>query len=121
MPLGVGHRVLGYAILVTSYHARRGMAALPDLVLNTASDPERTASWLPGAPHVRLQTSADGSCVEWEPLDGESSRGSLKVAPSGAGTSVVDLDVEIDVADETLAERMLDALAAEVEQNFTAG
>jgi hypothetical protein len=87
---------------------RRGVDALPEIVLNTATDPTRTASWLPsGAPGL-----AGESRVEW---DG----GTLSVRAGGAGASEVELTVHD--ADEATARRVLDALADEVEQNFNAG
>ncbi|NUT97899.1 MAG: hypothetical protein HOY78_38390, partial [Saccharothrix sp.] len=46
-------------------------------------------------------------------------RGSLTVSPLGAGRSVAELEVEPE--DPEFAERLLDALAKEVEVAFTAG
>ncbi|WP_199443448.1 hypothetical protein [Umezawaea beigongshangensis] len=87
---------------------RRGANALPEIVLNTATDPARTASWLPSG----VPGPVGDSRVEW---DG----GSLRVRSGGAGASEIELTVHD--ADEATARRVLDALVDEVEQNFNVG
>ncbi|WP_203941155.1 hypothetical protein [Spirilliplanes yamanashiensis] len=86
------------------------MSAPPEVVFSTATDPDRTAAWLPGgvdtAPEpgnltVRLTGAADGL---------------LSVRPGDAGGSSVELEVGGPDPDD-----LLRALAREVEDNFNAG
>ena len=111
---------------MASYHARRGMNALSEIVLNTAADPTRADSWvgqplgLSGA-GVRIERTGDGLRIEWDPAGGPRGSGELTVREDGAGATDADLRVRCEAAEPDPARRMLDALAEEVDQNFTAG
>ncbi|MBO4205510.1 hypothetical protein [Micromonospora echinofusca] len=109
-------------------HAERGMSAPPEVVFNTATDPDRAAAWLP--PTLR----ADGQCRP-ERSDGEMRAvwtssaapdwsAELVVHPENAGGSRVRL--ALDAGPERrhldgLADETLDSLAREVAENLTAG
>ncbi|MEJ2858332.1 MULTISPECIES: SRPBCC family protein [unclassified Saccharothrix] len=116
---------------------RRDIPALPDLVFAAAVEPQRLAEWLPPPldvvgladdililrhqgrlTQVRLSADLDHLRLAWEFLADPTRRGSLTVSPLGAGRSVAELEVEPD--DPEFAERLLDALAKEVEVAFTA-
>lgn len=117
------------------------MAADADIVLNTAADPARAESWLPGPVHGAdaVHGGADGEArryefsvtpeeheLRWHPVDRDGWRGFLRVADRGAGSSEAELCVQTDgeaAADDVryALERALEGLAAEVEQNFNAG
>ncbi|MFD1151492.1 hypothetical protein [Saccharothrix hoggarensis] len=120
-------------------HARRDIPALPDLVFNAAADPSRLAAWLPepyevvgrtddvlllradgGPRQVQLAADYDQLLLTWEPLADHGCRGTLRVSLAGAAGSVAELHVD-ECPDDRLPERMLEALANEVEQNLTAG
>jgi hypothetical protein len=116
------------------------MAADADIVLNTAADPTRAASWMPGTVHavaggVDLSWTSDGDTgryevsthpdeheVRWHPTGHDGWSGRLRVTDHGAGSSEAELRVWADGAAagdvRGVVERALDGLAAEVEQNF---
>ncbi|MBB5956810.1 hypothetical protein FHS29_003403 [Saccharothrix tamanrassetensis] len=117
---------------------RRDIPALPDLVFATAAEPQRLAGWLPPPlelvginddvlilredsrlVQVRLAADLDHLVLSWTPLADLPCTGTLRVSPLGAGRSVAEL--EVHHPDETLAARLLEALAKEVEATFTAG
>ncbi|GAA5162845.1 MULTISPECIES: hypothetical protein [Amycolatopsis] len=102
---------------MTVYEANRGIDAEPDLVLNTAGDPARTGAWLTdalGARDVRTETEPPRLRFTWP-----GGRGELHVEARGAGASTARL--RLDGGDQAAADRALDALAAVVDDNFTAG
>ncbi|MGC1210625.1 MAG: hypothetical protein WA890_05040 [Micromonospora sp.] len=106
-------------------HAERGMSAPPEVVFNTATDPDRAAAWLPeplrqdgnrrpevvSAEEMRARWCSD-SAPEWS--------AEIQVEPADAGGARVRLDLaggDVDgLADQTLA-----SLAREVADNLTAG
>ncbi|MEU1812227.1 hypothetical protein O7622_27630 [Micromonospora sp. WMMD1076] len=102
-------------------HAERGMSAPPEVVFNTATDPDRSAAWLP----ERLRSSgtcrvevvdADDMRARWSAADWSAE---IDVEPAGAGGARVRLDLagpDHDLADEILAN-----LDREVAENLTAG
>ncbi|MFB9239289.1 hypothetical protein ACFFWC_27780 [Plantactinospora siamensis] len=104
--------------------AERGMSAPPEVVFNTAIDPNRVDAWLP----ERLR---DGSRrPEWDAkltarwsVDGWSAR--LWVRPETPGGALVCLELVADGSDEArltdLAETTLANLAREVADNLNAG
>jgi hypothetical protein len=119
------------------------MAADADIVLNTAADPARAASWLPGTVHVvdagtgqvEMAWTRDGDArryqisahpeeheVRWRPVEHDGWSAQLRVTDRGAGASEAELHLraEGDPADDVrgLADSALAGLAAEVEQNF---
>ncbi|RKT56270.1 hypothetical protein [Saccharothrix australiensis] len=117
---------------------RRDIAALPDLVFATAAEPQKVAGWLPEPwelvgvndgvlilragdrlAQVRLTADLDRLVLSWTALADDGCTGSLRVSPLGAGQSVAEL--ELDHSDETLAARLLEALADGVEATFTPG
>jgi hypothetical protein len=96
-----------------SSRAVRGMDALPELVLHTAADPARRDAWL-GRPESRIRLDPPWLHVEWP-----GGRGDLRVSSAGAGASEAELEVDCDAGE--VAARMLDALADQVEQDFSPG
>jgi hypothetical protein len=135
----------GYYPDVSHIHrSSRGIAADPDIVLNTAADLTRAAAWLPEPVHVldsgdgtldvawrpdgsarrfAVTVSADDRRVEWRPADHDGVTGQLVVTDQGAGASAVELRLEVgdDVRDQDvdrLLEQALAGLATEVDQNF---
>jgi hypothetical protein len=119
----------GYVVGVTL--VRRDIPALPDLVFATAAEASRLAEWLP-EPYevvgqnddllilrsngtlfqVRVTADLEQLTLRWEALAHDCT-GTLRVDPLGAGNSVAQLDT--DRADP---ERLLEALAKEVERAF---
>lgn len=123
------------------------MAADADIVLNTAADPARAASWLPGPVRVvdagtgavdaswtpdgdarryEIRLDPDEHEVRWHPVDHDGWSGLLTVVDRGAGSSEAELRVQTDGgagADDVrrVLDRALEGLASEVEQNFNAG
>ncbi|GGP87424.1 SRPBCC family protein [Saccharothrix coeruleofusca] len=120
------------------------MAAVADIVLNTAADLTRAQAWLPAPLHVvgsgdgtvdvgwtpdgsthryQVRLDADEHRLEWRPVDHDGWPGHLRVVEGGAGASEVELQVEAGagVAEDDVRaalDRALRGLAAEVEQNF---
>lgn len=106
-------------------HAERGMSAPPEVVFNTAIDPDRAAAWLPEPlrqdgnrrPEV---ISAEQMHARWGSDSAPDWSAELQVEPADAGGARVRLDLaggDVDgLADQTLA-----SLAREVADNLTAG
>jgi hypothetical protein len=126
-----------------THRSSRTMAADPDIVLNTAVDPDRIGAYLPagasvadaGAAEVEVTWTPDGEAqryavtvhpdehtARWRPVDGGGWPGGLRVTDAGAGASEVELFVEAGDADANAVRRLLDealrGLATEVDQNF---
>ncbi|MDQ0380999.1 hypothetical protein [Amycolatopsis thermophila] len=100
--------------------ASRGIDAMPDIVLNAATDPGQVKAWLTDVAGVRpedVRCRADGSRVE---LEWSSSRAELRAEAAGAGASAVHLRLTGD-AGAGPAGAALDALATQVDQNFNPG
>ncbi|MFG3418675.1 hypothetical protein ACIBTZ_06575 [Micromonospora sp. NPDC049460] len=104
-------------------HAERGMSAPPEVVFNTATDPDRASAWLPdplrgdGSPaeevsaeELRARWSAAGDwCAE------------IRVDPALAGGARTRLDLTGGPDAGRMAEEALDSLAREVADNLQAG
>lgn len=104
------------------------MSAPPEVVFNTATDPNRVAAWLPaalrrnGVPGPDL-TVADLR-AQWRSTGGPDWSARLQVSPVEAGGATARLELEVDppegrlreIADESLA-----SLAREVDDNLSAG
>jgi hypothetical protein len=102
------------------------MGALPEIVLNTAADPARAGAWVTGAlgldgEEVRVEPVSEGLAVEWGRMGEPRGSGVLTVDEDGVGAAMVELRVRCEESEPDPAERMLAALAGEVDQNFTAG
>ncbi|MDS0134655.1 MULTISPECIES: hypothetical protein [unclassified Amycolatopsis] len=122
----------------------RAMAADADIVLNTASDLTRAPAWLPapvqvvgtgagtvdlrwreeGVHRYEIDLDAAGHRLAWHPAGDGAWAGELRVTEQGAGSSRAELLVEagddVDAGEvRTVLDAALEALAAEVDQNFT--
>ncbi|MEH1015869.1 hypothetical protein V6U90_22505 [Micromonospora sp. CPCC 206060] len=108
--------------------AARGMSAPPEVVFNTATDPDRATAWLP--PALR----SDGQCrpdrmdgelrARWTSSAAPGWSAELSVHPGNAGGSQVRLTLDAGPDQrqlDGLAEETLDSLAREVAENLTAG
>ncbi|MGC4893043.1 hypothetical protein [Micromonospora sp. DT31] len=102
-------------------HAERGMSAPPEVVFNTATDPDRLSAWLP----EKLRRSGD---FRVEVVDAEDMRArwgaadwsaEIGVRPADAGGARVRLDLA--GPDHGTAEEILASLDREVADNLTAG
>ncbi|MFI7209688.1 hypothetical protein [Micromonospora maritima] len=102
-------------------HAERGMSAPPEVVFNTATDPDRSSAWLP----EELRRSGD---CQVEVVDAEDMRArwsapdwsaEIDVEPADAGGARVRLDLA--GPDHALADEILANLDREVADNLTAG
>ncbi|MEW2383438.1 hypothetical protein AB0873_15295 [Micromonospora sp. NPDC047707] len=103
--------------------AERGMSAPPEVVFNTATDPDRASAWLPeplrgdGTPaeHVSEEelTARWRAAGEWT--------AELRVDPADAGGARTRLDVTGDDTADRLADEALESLAREVADNLQAG
>jgi hypothetical protein len=105
--------------------AERGMSAPPEVVFNTATDPNRVSAWLPaplrrdGVPGPDL--AAADLAARWR-APNWSAR--LQVSAIDAGGATVRLELEADPPDQRLpeiADESLASLAREVADNLTAG
>jgi uncharacterized protein YndB with AHSA1/START domain len=107
--------------------AERGMSAPPEVVFNTATDPDRLAAWLPRP----LRLNGSRPAVENATLNARWRGGSvepwsavLQVRPVAAGGAIVRLELEAALPDDRLveiADQSLADLASHVADNFTAG
>ncbi|MFI6763011.1 hypothetical protein ACIBF5_28160 [Micromonospora sp. NPDC050417] len=107
--------------------AERGMDAPPEVVFNTATDPDRVDAWLPaplrrdgGAPARVTDTLG----AHWETTGSPTWSARLHVRPTDAGGAEVRLELEADPPDhglDQLADESLVNLAREVEENLTPG
>ncbi|MEV0806172.1 hypothetical protein [Micromonospora sp. NPDC050200] len=104
-------------------HAERGMSAPPEVVFNTATDPDRASAWLPEPLRQdggeRPQASAEQLRARWSSGSAPGWSAEIRVEAADAGGSRVRLDLtggDNGLADETLAN-----LAREVADNLTAG
>jgi hypothetical protein len=105
-------------------YAERGVSAPPEVVFNTATDPDRLSTWLPEpvlagdpSPHGepdRMRARWDARNTDWW--------AALQVDPADAGGCRIRLD--LDGGGENagrLAEEALENLAREVADNLQAG
>jgi len=107
--------------------SERGMSAPPEVVFNTATDPDRLAAWLP-AP---LRLNGNHPAVEtgdlharWSSPESEGWSAEFAVRQIGAGAAVARLELAADVPDHLLheiADQALANLARYVADNLTAG
>ncbi|MEV0004051.1 SRPBCC family protein [Micromonospora sp. NPDC050980] len=102
-------------------HAERGMSAPPEVVFNTATDPQRSSAWLPeelrhsGACRVEV-LDADDMRARWSSADWSAE---IDVEPADAGGARVRLDLA--GPDHGLAGEILANLDRAVADNLTAG
>ncbi|MFY1672877.1 hypothetical protein ACN27G_23430 [Plantactinospora sp. WMMB334] len=130
--------------------AERGMSAPPEVVFNTATDPDRVAAWLPahlrengGLPaHLRnnggpgrdgdgrdgpeLATATDLQ-ARWHSSGQPDWSAWLQVSPAAAGGATVRLELEAESDPSSgrdlraIADESLTSLAREVDDNLSAG
>jgi hypothetical protein len=107
--------------------ARHGMPEPPEVVFNTATDPNRADAWLPGPiraagverPTAMREGPSEVLSAEW--TAGEISA-AIEVRPDPAGGAAVALGLSGSEPGLTeLAERSLADLAREVADNITPG
>ena len=101
-----------------SRRATRGISAPPEVVFNTATDPDRRSAWLPDGFDLG-PTSTSTSAFEVELRSGDSSTGSLAIQPGDSGGSSVDLTVPDDGG--AGPDEILGSLDRAVSDNFNAG
>jgi carbon monoxide dehydrogenase subunit G len=107
--------------------AERGMSAPPEVVFNTATDPDRLSAWLPAplrGAGDRLDLSTDNLRARWSTTGPAGWSAELRVGPVGAGGASVRLSLDGDPSGgrlEEVAEEALASLAREVADNLTAG
>ncbi|PTA45884.1 SRPBCC family protein [Micromonospora sp. RP3T] len=102
-------------------HAERGMSAPPEVVFSTATDPDRSAAWLPeelrGSGACRVEVlDADDMRARWSSADWSAE---IDVEPADAGGARVRLNLA--GPDHGLADEILANLDREVGDNLTAG
>ena len=109
-------------------HAQRTMSAPPEVVFNTATDPDRLPGWLP-AP-LRQDgarpdlTDGGGLCARWVGATAEGWSAELTVAPMDSGGATARLRIDAKQADDQLsaaADEALANLAREVDDDLAAG
>lgn len=113
--------------------AERGMSAPPEVVFNTATDPDRLSAWLP-APLLRSDAKPRMDCAvggegalqaHWGgETDPSGWSAKLEVRPLDPGGATALLELVADQSDQPLAEladESLANLAEEVAENFTVG
>ncbi|MGN9777901.1 hypothetical protein ACTMS0_19375 [Micromonospora sp. H33] len=101
----------------------RGMSAPPEVVFNTATDPDRASAWLPEP------LRADGTLAEHVSEEELSARwraagdwtAELRVDPADAGGARTRLDLTGGDDADRLADEALASLAREVADNLQAG
>lgn len=103
------------------------MDAPPEVVFNTATDPDRAGAWLP-APLRRDGGSpanvTDALGARWETSGSPTWSARLQIRPTDAGGASVRLELETDPPDrglDQLADESLVNLAREVAENLTPG
>jgi hypothetical protein len=104
------------------------MSAVPEVVFNTATDPDRVGAWLPaplreGAAR-RPDLATDAMLARWNSRTAPAWSARLEVRPIAAGGATVRLDLEADPLEQRLteiADESLANLARAVDDNFTTG
>ncbi|WP_203857546.1 hypothetical protein [Plantactinospora mayteni] len=108
--------------------AERGISAPPEVVFNTATDPDRVSAWLPaplrrtGMPGPEL--AAAELRARWRSAGSPDWSARLQVSPVDAGGATVRLELEADPAERRLpeiADESLASLAREVDDNLAPG
>ncbi|HEX8629649.1 MAG TPA: hypothetical protein VF755_15895 [Catenuloplanes sp.] len=105
-------------------HATRGMSAPPEVVVNTATDPDRQTAWLPGPWRTATeQAGEDDFTVRLTGADDGAGSGVLQVRAGASGGSSVELRLDDDAAGAELGppQQILDNLEREVVDNFNYG
>ncbi|MEH1167507.1 hypothetical protein V6V47_19190 [Micromonospora sp. CPCC 205539] len=108
--------------------AVRGMSAPPEVVFNTATDPNRASAWLPEPLRADGSPAAEISDAElwarWGDVDAAEWSAEIRVEPADAGGA----RVQLDLADpsggpepDALADEALANLVREVADNLQAG
>ncbi|MCM0674346.1 hypothetical protein NCC78_06540 [Micromonospora phytophila] len=103
--------------------AERGVSAPPEVVFNTATDPDRASAWLPeplradGTPAE--QVSADELRARWSAAGEWAAE--IRVEPAQAGGARMRLDLTGGSDADRLADQALESLAREVADNLQAG
>ncbi|MCW3815617.1 hypothetical protein ONA91_14245 [Micromonospora sp. DR5-3] len=106
-------------------HAERGMSAPPEVVFNTAIDPDRAAAWLPeplredGSRRPEV-ISIEQMRATWYSDSAPDWSAEIRVESVDAGGARVQLDLA-GADGPGLAEETLANLAREVADNLTAG
>ncbi|BCJ60618.1 hypothetical protein [Micromonospora endophytica] len=103
-------------------YAERGMSAPPEVVFNTATDPDRANAWLP---EPLLSASRDGDAerlqARWDAPETQWAA-DLTVEAGDAGGARLRLELTGgDQETDRLAEKALTNLAREVADNLQAG
>ncbi|MEU5566660.1 SRPBCC family protein [Micromonospora musae] len=109
-------------------HAERGMSAPPEVVFNTATDPDRAAAWLPpflradGAPTPEIR--GEELRARWRIASPTELTAEIRVDPENAGGARIRFDLSGGSGGQDtdrLAAEALDSLAREVADNLQAG
>ncbi|SCL41624.1 hypothetical protein GA0074692_6413 [Micromonospora pallida] len=109
-------------------HVERGMSAEPEVVFNTATDPDRASAWLPeplltdGA--ERPEVVPDELRARWGGGSEPGWSAEIRVESEDAGGARVRLELTGGAdhqATDALAGEVLDNLAREVDENLAAG
>ncbi|MEV6695262.1 hypothetical protein AB0M35_27695 [Micromonospora sp. NPDC051196] len=102
-------------------YAERGISAPPEVVFNTATDPDRISAWLP-EPLLSAARDGDpdGMRARWSAGDTDWTA-ELRVEPEDTGGARAWLDLSGDGQPEQLADEALANLAREVADNLQAG
>ena len=107
--------------------SERGISAPPEVVFNTATDPNRLSAWLPaplrqdGVPGAEVATAQWRA--RWRTAGSPNWSARLQVSAIDAGGATVRLELEADPPDRRLAEiadESLASLAREVADNLSA-
>ncbi|ABP56006.1 hypothetical protein [Salinispora tropica] len=102
--------------------AERGMSAPPEVVFNTAVDPNRMSAWLPeplragGRPATEVRRAELTAC--WRATGDWTAQ--IRVDPADAGGAWIRLDLTGGTADRLVDEALAD-LARAVDDNLQAG
>ncbi len=102
-------------------YAERGISAPPEVVFNTATDPDRSSAWLP-EPLLSAVPDGDydGLWARWRARDTDWTA-ELRVAAEDSGGTRARLDLVGDGQPDRLADQALTNLAREVADNLQAG
>jgi len=98
--------------------AERGISAPPEVVFNTAIDPDRRNAWLPGGVRVEAGEVGEETFEARLSADGDGPSGRLRVEAGASGGSSVSLQVE---GGSATPDEILTNLAREVTDNFNSG
>ncbi|MFG2064205.1 SRPBCC family protein [Micromonospora sp. NPDC048871] len=102
-------------------YAERGISAPPEVVFNTATDPDRSAAWLPEPLRSAVRDGdSDGLRARWRSRDTDWTA-ELKVTPQDTGGTRAGLDLSGAGQPDRLADEALANLAREVADNLQAG